>query len=603
MKKIIRNSFFLLSFFCSQNVFSASSEIVISDHISMYGDHKYKTGFKNFDYINPHAPKGGRIVLPAYGGFDNFNPFILKGIAPSEIFLTLDTLGYTPLDDETTVYPLIAKQFELPKDKSFVGFILNEKAKFSNGTKITADDIVFTYNNIIEKGSPLYRVYYADIDHVEKISDHHVRFIYKEEGKNNRELPLILSGLPVYSKKDWKEKDFAKTYLSAPLGSGPYLLQRFEAGKYLIFKRNPNYWAKDLPSRKGFYNFDEIRYDYYQDTTVTLQALFSGNIDAREEYIAKNWATAYDNDIVNGGKIIKAELLHNNAATLQNFAFNIRRDKFKDKKVRQAINLAFNFDWANENLFYNQYQRLYSYFTNSGMEATGLPQGKELKILKKYQTKLDPEIFTKEPSLPRHKNFEETRETLRQAVTLLNHAGYDFVDGKMTFLQTGTPLRIEILSNSVNGSVFTRVMLPFIENLRKIGIEATFRNLEMNVFKNRLDTFDYDMVILSFPVSRTPGNEQREYWGSKNANTKGSYNKIGIQNEIVDELITKVIQAQTKEDYVASVKALDRVLLNEQYMIFQWYSPSRKVAYWNKFDRKKTETKTGYDINTWWIKE
>lgn len=569
----------------------------------MYGEHKYAKDFANFDYINPKAPKGGKIVLPAYGGFDNFNPFILKGIAPSEITLTLDTLGYTPLDDETTVYPFVAKKFELPKDKSFVGFILDEKATFSSGEKITADDVIFTFNSIIEKGSPLYKLYYADVDHVEKISQNHIRFIFKEEGKKNRELPLILSSLPIYSKKDWEGKDFSKTYLSAPLGSGPYLLEKFEAGKFLVFKRNPNYWAKNIPSRKGFNNFDEIRYDYYQDTTVTLQALFSGNIDAREEYIAKNWATAYENDLIKNKKIIKAELLHNNAATLQNFSFNVRRDKFKDKRIRQAINLAFNFDWANENLFYKQYNRLYSYFTNTGMEATGLPQGKELQILQKYKDKLNNDIFTKAPSLPSHKDYTENRENLRQAVLLLKDAGYDFIDGKMTNMETGKPLEIEVLSNSVNGTVFTRVMLPFIDNLKKIGIKLTFRNVEMNVFKNRLDDFDYDMIIVSFPVSKTPGNEQREYWGSKNANTKGAYNKIGIQNEVVDELISKLITAQNKEDYIAYVKALDRVLLNETYMIFQWYSPSRKVAYWDKFDFKKSDIKTGYDVNTWWMKE
>ncbi len=568
----------------------------------MYGEYKYPKGFKHFDYINPKAPKGGRIVMPTYGGFDNFNPFILKGIAPNEIFLTLDTLGYMPLDDETTVYPLIAKKFELPKDKSFVGFIIDERAVFSNGSKITADDIIFTFNNIREKGSPLYKVYYADVDHIEKISDSHVRFLFTENGKNNRELPLIISTLPVYSQKDWEGKDFSKPYLSVPLGSGPYILEKFEAGKYLIFKRNPTYWAKNIPSRTGFYNFDEIRYDYYQDTTVTLQALFSGNIDARQEYIAKNWATAYDNNFIKEGKIIKADLEHNNAAILQNFSFNIRREKFQDKRVRKAIGLTFNFDWANENLFYKQYDRLYSYFTNTGMEATGLPQGKELEILKKYADKLDDHIFTKAPELPSHKDYMETRENLRKAVRLLKEAGYDFVDDKMTNLETGKPLEFEILSNSVNGTVFTRVMLPFLENLKKIGIDAKFRNLEMNVFKNRLDNFDYDMIIASYSVSKTPGNEQREYWGSKNANAKGSYNKIGIQNEVVDDLISKLITAQNKEDYIAYVKALDRVLLNEDYMIFQWYSPSQKVAYWNKFDFKKSDIKTGYDINTWWMK-
>ena len=405
------------------------------------------------------------------------------------------------------------------------------------------------------------------------------------------------------SAKDWQDREFDKPTLQVPLGSGPYVVKDFQVNKFVTLQKNPHYWGKDLSVRRGFYNFDTIRYDYYQDTTVTLQALFAGNIDAREEYIAKIWMTGYDNDLIKSGKVKKETLEHNNPATLQNFAFNIRRDKFKDRRVRKALDLAFNFEWANEKLFYNQYRRLYSYFTNTGMEATGLPQGKELEILEKYRDKLPPSVFDTPYQPTFNPQMNNPRENLKKAVALLKEAGYDFKDGKMVNLATGEPLEVEILSNSANGATFTKVMLPYIENLRKIGIKAVFRNLEVNIFKNRLDNFDFDMAIISYPVSQLPGNEQREYWGSAAADMNGSNNVIGIKNEVVDELLTGLVSAQEKEDYVAYVKALDRVLLNENYMIFQWYSPYSRVAYRDKFGQPKTDLKIGFQPFIWWAKE
>ena len=577
-----------------------AAEISLSDSLALYGKPEYDSGFKNFNYVNPDAPKGGRIVMPAYGGYDNFNPFIFKGIAAPEVAeLTLDSLGVSPVDDVATVYPLVAKQFELPKDNSFVGFLLDERAKFSDGTPITADDVIFSFNALINKGAPLYKVYYADVERVEKVNNRHVRFWFKKDSKN-KELPLILSQFKIYSAKDWEGKDFSTPSLRIPLGSGPYKVDKFSPGKYTVLRRNPDYWAKDLPSRKGFFNFDEIRYDYYQDTTVTLQALFAGSIDIREEYIAKIWVSGYDNDIIKQGKIIKEEIPHNRPATLQYFGFNTRLNKFSDRRVREAIGLAFDFNWANDKLFYNQYQRIYSYFSNTGMEATGLPQGKELQILNKYKKQLPSQVFNKAPQLPSHKDYMESRKNLKKAVELLKAAGYDFVDGKMTNLSTGEPLEVEVLSNSANGSTFTRVMLPFIENLRKIGIKMTFRNLEVNVFKNRLDTFDFEMAILSFRISSMPGNEQFEMWGSRSANIHGSYNMMGIANPVVDDLIKGLVEAHDKETYQAYVRALDRVLLNEHYMIPQWYSPHDRVAYWKKFKHPETSVKAGFNPFTWW---
>lgn len=597
--RAITTSSILLICSCWLSVANAA----ITDRIALYGESKYSSDFKAFDYVNPEAPQGGKIILPAYGTFDNFNPYIFKGVAASFVAgLCLETLGTSPIDDPFTVYPLLAEKFDLPEDKSYVGFILNPDAKFSDGSAVTADDVVFSFNAIIQKGSPIYKMYYADVDRVEKISNNEVRFYFKK-GSDNKELPMILAQFSIFSKKDWENREFDKPTLQVPLGSGPYIVKDFQVNKYVEMQKNPNYWGKDLPEQRGFYNFDTIRYDYYQDTTVTLQALFSGNIDAREEYIAKIWMTGYDNDLVKSGKIIKQNLEHNNPATLQNFAFNIRRDKFKDRRVRKALDLAFNFEWANEKLFYNQYKRLFSYFTNTGMEATGLPEGKEKEILHKYADKLPAQVFTQAYEPTTNPDIYDSRQNLKKAVKLLKEAGYDFVNGKMTNLKTGKPLEIEILSNSANGATFTKVMLPFIENLRKIGIKAVFRNLEVNIFKNRLDNFDFDMAIISYRVSQLPGNEQRDYWGSDSADIKGSNNLIGIKNEVVDDLIKGLISAQEKENYVAYVKALDRVLLNEHYMILQWYSPYSRVAYRDKFGQPQTNIKTGFQPYTWWIKE
>lgn len=594
MKKIIKNSLAAFAFLYSFSVNAATK------NISLYNTPKYEDNFSHFEYVNKDAPKGGKIVMPEYGGFDSFNPFIFKGSASGTVAgLIWDSLGYSPIDDIATVYPLIAKEFEY--NKEYVGFILDERATFADGTKITADDVIYSFNSITQKGAPIYKVYYSDVDRVEKLNDNHVRFYFKKDS-NNKELPLILSQLKIFSAKDWQDKDFTKPSLDIPLGNGPYKIKKFSAGKYIVLERDKNYWASNLPTRVGHFNFDEIRIDYYQDTTVTLQALFSGNIDVREEYIAKIWATGYENEQINQGQVIKKSFENQDPAVLQHFAFNLRKDKFKDKRVRRAIDLAFNFEWTNNKLFYNQYKRLNSYFTNTSMSAYGLPQGKELEILNQFKDKLNESVFTTTFSLPDNSTPLKLRNNLKKAVQLLNDAGFDFVDGKMTNLKTGEPLTFEILSNSANGSTFTRVMLPFIANLKKIGIEATFRTIEVNIFKNRMDNFDFDVAIMSYRMSQMPGNELKEMFGSASADVKGSYNIMGIKNEVADALIEKIVTAQTKAEYESSVMALDRVLLDEYYLIFQWYSGVNRVGYRNKFGMPKTDLKIGYQPFLWWDK-
>ena len=601
MLKNIRNNLIILFFITLS--FSVEAKTKIVESFSLVEIPKYNSDFAHFEYVNPKAPKGGKITLPAYGSFDSFNPFIFKGIAFSDgTNLSLESLGFSPHDDQTSIYPLLAERFELSEDNSFIGFLLNKNAKFSDGTPLTADDVVFSFNTLIEKGSPIYKIYYSDIDRVERINSHHVRFYFKK-GIKNRELPLILSQFKVFSTEQYKNKDFATPSLEPMLGSGPYTITAFEPNKFVELKRNKNYWGKNIPTRIGSYNFDIIRYDFYQDTTVTLQALFSGSIDAREEYIAKNWVSGYDNKLIEDGQIIKEEIYHTNPATLQFFGFNTRLGKFSDRRVREAVGLAFNFEWANDKLFYNQYKRIYSLFSNTDMAASGLPKGLEEEILSKYKKEIPFEIFTKEYLLPDNSSSEKQRENLKRAVSLLNQAGYDFVDGKMTNLKTGEPLEIEVLSNAANGSSFTRVMLPFINNLRKIGIKMTFRNLEVNIFKNRLDNFEYEMAILSFRLSNLPGNEQKELWGSQSADVIGSYNVMGIKNKVVDSLISGLISSQDNNRYRAYISALDRVIMNEHYFIPQWYSPFDRIAYNKRLKHPKTDIKTGADIHLWWIEE
>ena len=581
----------------------AAAKVVITEALALSGKPKYAERFSFFEYVNPNAPKGGKITLPAYGHFDSFNPFIFKGIAFSDgINLTLESLGYTPVDDQTTAYPLLAKKFEIPDDHSFIGFILNEKARFTDGSPVTADDVIFSFNALLEKGAPLYKIYYQDVERVEKIGNNHIRFYFRK-GSTNRELPLILTQFKIFSAKDFADKDFAAPSLIPPLGSGPYTIEKFEVNKFVELKRNPDYWGRDLSARKGFFNFDTVRFEFYQDTTVTLQALFAGSLDAREEYIAKIWVSGYDNKQVRTGNIIKEAIPHNNPATLQFFGFNTRLEKFADRRVREAIGLAFNFEWANEKLFYNQYERLYSLFSNTELAASGLPRGKEKQILSSFRDDLPPDIFEQPFTLPDNGTPQKQRQNLRRAVSLLREAGYDFIDGKMTNLKTGQPLEIEVLGNSANGSSFTRVMLPFIENLRKIGIKMTFRNLEVNIFKNRLDNFEFEMAILAYQLSNLPGNEQKEMWGSQSAGIKGSFNLLGIQNPVVDHLIDGLINATREEDYLAYVHALDRVIMREHYFIPQWFSPTQRIAYNKRLKHQKTAVKTGVDIHSWWLEE
>lgn len=589
----------LLSFASLTNAANNSGDLTPQRGIAMYGTPAYKAGFDHFSYVNPDAPKGGTLRLAVVAnGFDTFNPFVIRGVAAAGVNnYVYDTLLESSSDEPFSAYGLIAKSLEVPDDRSYVIFNLRPEARFQDGVPITADDVAFTFKLLTTEGHPLYRNYYADVSKVTVINKHRIRFDFGKT--NNRELPLILGQLPVLPKHYWKDHDFNNSGLDKPIGSGPYKVDQFEAGRSVTYARVKDYWAKDLPVRKGRYNFDHIRYDYYTDDTVALESFKAGNYDFRLESSAKNWATAYDGDQFKNGKAKTEALKHERPVGMQGFVFNTRRPQFKDRLVRQAIGYAFDFDWANRNLFYNQYKRTHSYFENSELASSGLPKGKELEVLNQFRDQLPDDIFTRPNTVPTTTGDHSLRDNLRTAVGLLKTAGYGFKDGKMTNLKTGEPLSFEILLAQKN---FERIVLPFKSNLERIGIDVSVRLVDTNQFIQRVRNFDFDMITQVIPQSDSPGNEQREYWMSSTADVKGSRNYMGVRDPVVDKLVNLLIQSPDRDALVGRVRALDRVLLYGHYVVPQWYLNVDRIAYWNKLVRPDVVPSKGVDLADWWAK-
>nr|WP_264622962.1 extracellular solute-binding protein [Marinobacter santoriniensis] len=565
----------------------------------MHGEPKYPKGFSHFDYVNPDAPKGGTLKLSVYAnGYDSFNPFDIKGIAAAGITTYLyDTLLESSADEPFSEYGLIAESVETPEDRSYVVFNLRKEARFQDGQPITAEDVKFTFETLVNKGHPFYRNYYADVADVVVEGPRRIRFDFKES--TNRELPLILGQMPILPAHYWKDREFGKNGLTPPVGSGPYRISDFEAGRSITYERVKDYWAKDLGVRKGRFNFDHIRYDYYSDDNVALEAFKAGNFDFRLESSAKNWATAYTGPKFDNGSIVKESIEHHRPAGMQGFAFNTRRSVFSDPMVRRALAYAFDFEWANENLFYDQYTRTDSYFENSELASSGLPTGRELEILEPFRKQLPDEVFTQEYTPPSTDGPQGLRQNLRKALELLRSAGYAIKDGKMVNKETGEPLAFEMLLFQKS---FERVVLPFKKNLARLGIDMSLRVVDSNQYVQRVRNFDFDMIVQTIPESDSPGNEQREYWYSFNANVTGSRNYMGVNNPVVDKLVDMIIQAPSRQELVYRVRALDRVLLHGYYVIPQWHLTSDRVAYWNKLERPKVTPKNGFDLNNWWIK-
>ncbi len=567
--------------------------------IAMHGQPKYALDFTHFDYVNPNAPKGGVLKQAAFGSFDTFNPFAIKGNSAAGTGLIFDTLMVASADEPFSQYGLIAQSVEVPDDRSWVAFNINPKARFSDGTPVRADDVVFTFETLRDKGVPQYRYYYGSVDKVQATDPLRVLFTFKEG--NNRELPLILGQMPVLSRADWQDKDFEATTLQMPLGSGPYQLKDFELNRHITYKRNPNYWAADLPVNQGQYNFDEIRYDIYRDTSVAVEAFKSGAYDVRVENEAKKWATAYDVPAVKGGRLIKKEFTHGLPSGMQGFVMNTRRVIFADPKVREAMQYVLDFNWLNERLFYSSYRRTKSFFDNSDLGAKGLPAADEIALLKPYAQHLDERIFTEEVIVPQL-DSQNPRPQLLKALELLKSAGWTVQDGILKNA-SGQPFEFEILLDTSGAAAWERIALPFTRNLKKIGINARIRIMDALQYKHRLDNFDFDMFVMVWGQSLSPGNEQRYFWGSEAAMQNGSYNFAGIQNPAVDALIEKVISANTREELQTATRALDRALMWGFYVIPQWHTNKTRMIYWDKFQMPDVMPMHGMSLMSWWSKE
>jgi microcin C transport system substrate-binding protein len=562
--------------------------------LAMHGEPKYGPDFRHFDYVNPDAPKGGQLRSAVLGTFDSFNPFILKGApgpgAPNEPLLT------SSLDEPFSHYGLIAETIEVPDDRSWVTFTLRPEARWHDGKPVTVDDVIFSFNILKEKGRPLYRIYYGSVERAEQTGEREVKFIFA--AAMNRELPLIIGELPILPKHYWEGRDFEQPTLEPPLGSGEYKVASFEAGRSITLERVPDYWGRDLPVNVGQNNWDSVRYEYFRDETVVFESFKAGNIDIRLEYSAINWATAYDVPPVNDGRIIKEEIPDHTTKGMQGYIFNTRRSLLRDPQIRAAIGQAFDFEWSNRTLFYGQYVRMNSYFSGSELASQGLPAGEELEILEKYRGRIPDAVFTEEFKPPTTDGSGNNRANLRKAADMLKAAGWEIRNGVRTNIETGETMQFEIL---LDQPTLERITLPFIQNLERLGVRARVRSVDTSQYQNRMDTFDFDMAIETFAQSESPGNEQREFWGSVNADRNGSRNLMGIKDPVIDELIELVISAPDRESLVARTHALDRVLLWGFYVIPHYYTPNYRVAFWNKFSRPKVTPTYSLGTGTWWI--
>lgn len=566
--------------------------------IAMHGTPKYGADFKNFDYVNPNAPKGGVLRQATFGSFDTFNPFVIKGNAAAGTGLVFETLMSSSMDEAFTEYGLVADSIEVPDNRAWVAFHINPKARFSDGTPITADDIVFTFEMLKQHGVPQYRYYYGDVQKVEATAPDRVLFTFKSA--DNRELPLILGQMPVLSKADWQGKDFSATTLTMPLGSGPYKLKSFELNRFLVYERDPNYWGKDLPVNRGLYNFDEIRFDVYRDTSVAVEAFKAGAYDLRQENEAKRWAVSYDFPAFYEGRVKKREFSHQLPSGMQGFVFNTRRAIFKDKRVREALQYVLDFNWLNTHLFYGSYHRTNSYFDNSYLAAKGLPSEQERALLEPYATQIDKRVFSQEIK-PIEMQSSNPRPELLKALDLLAQAGWHVKNGVLQN-SAGEPFEFEILLDSSGAAAWERIALSFVRNLKKIGITAHIRVMDALQYKHRVDEFDFDMFVMVWGQSLSPGNEQRYFWGSAAALQQGSYNFAGIQDPVIDMLIEKIVSAKDEQALISATHALDRMLMWGFYVIPHWHMQGVRFVYWDRFEMPKAEPMHGINIMSWWAK-
>ena len=564
--------------------------------IALHGQPKYGPDFPHFDYVNPDAPKGGEARFAAIGSFDTFNPFNIKGQAVTGIGPLFETLLTDSKDEPFSEYGLIAESVDVPEDRSSVTFTLRPQARFHDGSPITPDDVLFSFETLKAKGSPFYRFYYTNVAKAEKLGERQVKFTFASG--ENRELPLIMGQMPVLSKKYWQDRDFAATTLDVPVGSGPYRIERFEPGRFIVYKRDDNYWGKDLPVNRGLNNIDRLRYDYYRDVTVALEAFKAGAYDLRVENVAKQWATGYDFPALSKGLVKKETFPNQMPSGMQGFAFNLRRSLFQDPRVRQALAYAFDFEWSNRNLFFGQYTRTRSYFDNSELAGQGLPTVEELALLEPLRQDLPAEVFTTAYQPPVANDDGQLRANLQQAMKLLQAAGWVFRDRKLVNGKTGEPFRFELL---IDDPTWERIALPFARNLERLGIEMNVRSVDSAQYENRLRDFDFDMVVYVWGQSLSPGNEQREFWSSAAADQSGSRNIIGLKNPAIDRLVEQVIAAPDRTSLVTRVRALDRALQWSFLVIPHWHISQSRIAFWDKFSYPAVTPLQGVQLDAWWV--
>ena len=572
--------------------------------IALHGTPKYADGFDHVDYVNPDAPKGGTLKQHIIGTFDSLNPFIIKGTPAAGLNYLRSGLVYESLmqnawDEPFTLYGVLAKSIEVADDQSWVRFKLRPEAKFADGQPVTAADVKWTFETLTTQGQPFFKAYWHDVTDVIVEDERTVKFTFGI--KNNAELPLIVAEMVVLPKHFWEGKDFTAGSLETPLGSGPYAVESVDNGRSITFKRRDDWWGKDLAFFKGFNNFERLQYDYYRDDNVALEAFFAGEYDVRMENTAKLWAQSYEQaPRVKSGEIIKAEIENERPAGMQAFIYNTRRDIFKDPAVREALAYAFDFEWSNKQFAFGDYIRTDSYFENSELASSDLPSGEELALLKQFKNQISSAVFTETYTPPKTDGSGNNRENLRTAAKLLDDAGWTLgSDGIRT--KDGMRLKFEILDSN---PMFERWVLPFIKNLKRIGVEANFRVADTAQYQNRINAFDFDMTIGSFGQSSSPGNEQRDFWGSDKADLQGSRNLIGVKDPAIDALINMIIQADSRNDLVTKTRALDRILLSHHYVIPMWHFPKWRIAH------DKTivypDTMSGISpliAQTWWKNE
>ncbi len=566
--------------------------------LSAFGDLKYAADFTHFGWVNPNAPKGGRLATigtAALTTFDSFNNFILKGDPAQGLELLFDSLMTRAADEPDAVYGLVARSAELAADRKSVIFRLRSEAKFSDGSPITADDVAFTFATLKEKGHPNYRVLLRDVSQVEVVDPGTVRYSFT--GTQIRDLPLTVASLPILSKAYYATHDFEQTTLEPPLGSGPYKLGEFRQGAFVSYRRRVDYWAKDLPVTRGRFNFEEIRYEYYRDRTAALESFKAGAYDLREEFTSRDWATGYDVPAVRQGRIALLTLPDENPSGAQGFFLNTRRAKLADVRVRKALDYAFDFEWTNKNIFYSLYKRTESFFENSDMKAAGKPSPAELALLEPFRAQLPAEVFEAPYTAPVSDGSGQDRKLLREAARLLSEAGYEVKGGKRVDAN-GEVLNLEFL---ITDPVSERILLPYAKNLEALGIGASVRRIDPAQYERRVKSFDFDVVTTRYVLRLTPGAEMRNFWGSEAAKTEGSFNLAGINHAAIDALIAKAVEAKSREELVTATRALDRVLRAGHYWVPQWYKSAHNIAYWDKFARP--ELKPRYDrgiIDSWW---